>query len=70
MKKEQIKHDKESNWQKASFIPKKDEVIIYDADEEHELPRIKVGNGRDNINELPFSGEKNFEVEDGLLSIL
>ena len=70
MKKEQIKHDKEQNWQKASFTPKKDEVIIYDADEEHELPRIKIGNGKDNINELPFSGQESFEVEDGMLTIL
>ena len=68
--KNSIKHDKEINWKKASFIPKKDEVIIYDADEEHELPRIKIGNGKDNINNLPFSGHKKFEVEDGLLSIL
>lgn len=69
MKKDNIKHDKEQNWQKASFIPKKDEVIIYDADEEHELPRIKVGNGKDTINDLSFAGERKFEVEDGQLTI-
>ena len=69
MKKDIIKHDIQKNWEKASFIPKEGEVIVYDADEEHTVARFKIGNGKDNINELSFF-EYNYEVEDGLLSIL
>ena len=51
----QHKHDIESNWNKAiNFIPKDGELIIYDADDIYTYPRIKVGDGVTNINNLPF----------------
>lgn len=48
------KHDVESNWSKASFIPKKGEIIIYDIDDNYSYERIKVGDGAQNVNALPF----------------
>ena len=51
----QLKCDTESNWNKAlNFIPKKGEAIIYSADSTHPFSRLKVGNGNNNINDLPF----------------
>lgn len=50
------KHDLEVNWNKAiNFIPKLGELIIYDVDETHELPRVKIGDGATPINDLPFT---------------
>ena len=49
------KHDTEANWNNAtSFIPFAGEIIIYDADAEHDYERIKVGDGINNINNLEF----------------
>lgn len=51
----QHKHDTEANWLKAAnFIPLKGELIVYDADENYNHERIKMGNGVTNVNELPF----------------
>lgn len=49
------KHDLEVNWNKAiNFIPLKGELIIYDADENFNYPRIKYGDGETAVTELPF----------------
>ena len=48
----QLKTDTEVNWSISNLIPKKGEVIIYSADNEHASPRIKIGDG---INIVPFS---------------
>ena len=49
-----LKHDLEANWKLAvNFTPKDGEVIIYDADMDNPV-RIKIGNGIDKINDLPF----------------
>ena len=51
----QMKSDTEANWIKAvNFTPKKGEIIVYLADETHFSPRIKIGNGSSNVNDLPF----------------
>lgn len=51
----QHKHDIEANWQKANnFIPLAGELIIYDADENHSSPRLKIGDGTSLINLLKF----------------
>lgn len=40
----QQKHDTEANWLKATnFAPLEGELIVYDADENHDYPRFKVG---------------------------
>ena len=50
------KHDIEANWEKATgFTPKEGEIIVYDADTSHLYPRIKIGNGKDNVNTLKFT---------------
>lgn len=49
------KHDTEANWMTHSdFIPLEGEIIIYDSDTNHTHPRIKVGNGRVRVKDLPF----------------
>lgn len=56
------KNGTEANWSKVTdFIPGKGEIIIYNADENHEYPRIKVGNGVDLPKDLPFAMAGNAE---------
>ena len=51
----QHKHDIEANWLKATnFTPLASEIIVYDPDENYDYPRIKIGDGKTNINALPF----------------
>lgn len=51
------KHDTEANWAKATFAPLAGEFIVYDADENNSTPRIKIGDGETQINDLPFTDE-------------
>lgn len=52
---DKIKRDTELNWEKAkNFIPKKDEVIIYDC---VNTTKIKIGDGITKVNELNFVEE-------------
>lgn len=49
------KHDTETNWNKATnFVPKAGEIILYDADASHTLPRIKIGDGTTAVTSLSF----------------
>lgn len=48
------KHETETNWQKSSFVPKQGELIVYDIDSTHSYERIKIGDGKTNVNALPF----------------
>ena len=48
------KHDIESNWNLVSFIPKQGELIIYDADENYNYERLKIGDGVTDAANLPF----------------
>lgn len=55
----QHKHETEANWLKAvNFIPLQAEIIVYDADSIHTQARLKIGDGKTLINDLPFYGEK------------
>lgn len=50
------KHDIEENWLKAeNFTPLAGEQIIYDPDNTHSVARVKIGDGKTNVNDLPFS---------------
>lgn len=54
-----LKHDLTANWLKAvNFIPKLDELILYDGVLEDgvyiEFPRLKRGDGKTKLNDLPF----------------
>ncbi len=49
------KHDTEANWNKAvNFKPKAGELIVYDVDATHNAPRLKVGDGKTVVFDLPF----------------
>lgn len=51
------KGDIEANWNKAvGFIPLDKEIIIYKKDDTHSAARIKIGDGKTVVQELPFSG--------------
>lgn len=76
-----IKHDIASNWAKAvNFIPLAGELIIYDGILENgeyiELPRLKIGDGKHKLAELPFINieqeQKNVSytyIDDGTLDL-
>ena len=50
-----LKHDVEANWKLATvFVPRAGEVIIYDKDDTHTGPRIKIGDGSLPVTKLPF----------------
>lgn len=56
------KHDIEANWGKATgFIPMKGEIIVYDVDNSYNYERFKIGDGVQNVNDLPFVDEYIFE---------
>lgn len=58
------KHDTEANWLKATnFKPMAGEVIIYDADQNYSYPRIKIGDGNNFVNDLPFAAKENIPTE-------
>ena len=60
----QQKHDSEANWLKAqNFVPLAGEIIIYDKDDNHPAPRVKIGNGVDNINDLEFASVTKTEID-------
>lgn len=49
------KHDIEANWIKAvNFIPQCGEIIVYDIDDNYTYERFKIGDGIQNVNNLPF----------------
>lgn len=52
------KHDVESNWTLATgFTPKQGEIIVYDIDDNYNYERIKIGDGVQNVNDLPFADD-------------
>ena len=62
----QQKHDIEANWKKATgFCPMAGEIIVYDPDEKYSYARIKIGDEKTNVNDLPFVSD---EVLDRLAS--
>ena len=61
------KHDVEENWKKAiNFIPANAEWVIYDEDASHDKKRIKIGDGKTNVNDLPFHTEEQEVIKDVL----
>lgn len=49
------KHDTEANWIRAiNFKPEKGELIIYDIDNNHSYERMKIGDGKTLVSNLPF----------------
>ena len=66
----QMKTDTALNWSKAiNFIPKKGEIIIYEADSDYGYERMKIGDGSTKVNDLPFViGEKDWLQNDSTAS--
>ena len=55
----QQKHDVQANWEKAAnFIPLEGEIIVYDPDENNLKSRVKIGDGKTNVNNLTFIGNE------------
>lgn len=58
------KHDTAENWAKAtSFTPKEGELIVYEADANNNVPRLKVGDGKTNVNALPFTSQPQVQAD-------
>lgn len=53
----QQKHDFAENWKNSNFIPEAGEYIIYDPDEHTQFPRMKIGDGKNKVPNLPFVSE-------------
>lgn len=50
-----LKHDIESNWNRATtFVPKQGEIIIYDVDSNYAWERFKIGDGVTTVGNLSF----------------
>ena len=66
----QMKTDTALNWSKAiNFIPKKGEIIIYEADSDYGYERMKIGDGSTKVNDLPFViGAKDWHQNDSAAS--
>ena len=69
MKYDQPKIEAAQDWEKAkNFIPKKDQIIIYDGVKEDDRyiqpPRIKIGDGIHTVSELPFEPSVSVEYID------
>ena len=62
-----IKKDTSTNWNKAkNFIPKENEVLIYT---DFNPNRVKIGNGKTKVNDLPFVDNNEYSVEEDTLVI-
>lgn len=62
-----IKKDTSENWYKAkNFIPKDKEIIIYT---DFEPNGIKIGDGKTKVNDLPFTDNNQYEIDDDTLVI-
>ena len=52
-----VKVDSEENWKKAiNYIPDSFTIIVYSY--ENESPRVKIGDGVHNVNDLPFLNDR------------
>ena len=52
-----VKVDTEENWKKAiNYIPDSFTIIVYSY--ENESPRVKIGDGVHNVNDLPFLNDR------------
>ena len=61
-----VKVDSEENWNKAiNYIPDQFTIIVYDYSDRS--PRIKLGDGKHTVCELPFLNES--KVQDCILQL-
>lgn len=50
-----FKHETEADWLKSNYVPEDGEMVLYDEDKDHKQKRIKYGNGKDKVKDLPFA---------------
>ena len=56
------KHGAEGAWiLEGDYIPEIAENIVYDPDKRHDYPRLKIGDGRTKVADLPFCSEINID---------
>jgi hypothetical protein len=70
MRKEIPKIEQAADWEKAvNFIPKKNQIIIYDGIKENDKyiipPKIKIGDGITTVSDLPFEPGLTVAYADG-----
>lgn len=64
------KHGSEAAWSLAkNFIPKLSEIVVYDADKNHNYARFKIGDGTTSVIDLPFADEEIIKKIEGLDTI-
>lgn len=52
-------HDTAANWDtKPDFIPEAAEIVVYDADNTTSYARLKIGDGKTTLKNLPFIDEE------------
>ena len=57
-----VKVDTFENWSKAiNYIPDSFTIIVYEF--ENESPKVKIGDGKTKINDLPFLANREVEEE-------
>lgn len=49
-------HATEAEWtaNMSTYVPKQAEIVVFDIDDEHNYERIKVGDGKTSVLNLPF----------------
>ena len=56
---DEYKHKTEEEWNATpEFIPEAGEIVVYDADINHSVPRLKVGDGIQTIKKQQFTDEE------------
>lgn len=63
-----LKRGTSIDWSKAiNYIPKLNEIIIYDDSQNKVAPRIKIGDGITKVNDLPFINDNSISIQDNTL---
>ena len=48
-------HKTEAEWEKlSSWKPEAGELVVYDIDDKHDYSRLKIGDGKTSVVDLPF----------------
>lgn len=63
-----IKRDLRKNWEKSSYIPEENVIIIMD--NEDSTISLMIGDGKTNVNQLPDMIEQKNRVVDNQILIL
>lgn len=53
----EFKHETAANWELSAYIPKVNEIVLYDPDDKYNYTRQKNGDGIHMVKDLPFVGD-------------